>query len=55
MSEDVRIRLDMKPRALACNHDPRNGTLERIGEHTYRCKACGIFFMVGTMEKEAER
>lgn len=55
MSADVRIRLDMKPRAIACDHDPRNGTLERIDARTYRCRACGMLLKVGTMEKAVKR
>ncbi|MBQ9000501.1 MAG: hypothetical protein IJ087_01455 [Eggerthellaceae bacterium] len=49
MSESVRIQLDKKPRALTCNHDPRNGTLERMSERTYRCRVCGKLFAVGVM------
>lgn len=55
MSESARVQLEAKPRATTCNHDPRNGTLERINMYTYRCRACGVLFKVGVMGKAVKR
>lgn len=41
--------LERKGFKLVCIHTLKGGTLEKVKEGTYRCKACGKLLKIGHM------